>query len=88
VVAHAREQAEAGVFMSDAAVDQAVEQCLLLAEPSAGHPLIDTFERRVDEADFLDDAARCFRQDRSFMGGTQNFQAWHCKILCSARHAA
>ena len=31
---------------------------------------------------------RCFRQDRSFMGGTQNFQAWHCKFSCSARHAA
>ena len=30
----------------------------------------------------------CFRQDRSFMGGTQNFQAWHCKFSCSARHAA
>lgn len=65
VVAHAREQAEAGVFMSDAAVDQAVEQCLLLAEPSAGHPLIDTFERRVDEADFLDDAARAAYKERN-----------------------
>ena len=32
--------------------------------------------------------AMCFRQDRSFMGGTQNFQAWHCKFSCSARHAA
>ena len=31
---------------------------------------------------------KCFRQDRSFMGGTQNFQAWHCKFSCSARHAA
>lgn len=31
---------------------------------------------------------RCFRQDRSFMGGTQNFQAWHCEFSCSARHAA
>ena len=30
----------------------------------------------------------CFRQDRSFMGGTQNFQAWHCEFSCSARHAA
>ena len=30
----------------------------------------------------------CFRQDRSFMDGTQNFQAWHCKFSCSARHAA
>ena len=65
VVAHAREQAEAGVFMSDAAVDQAVEQCLLLAEPSAGHPLIDTFERRVDEADFLDEAARAAYKERN-----------------------
>ena len=51
--------------MSDAAVDQAVEQCLLLAEPSAGHPLIDTFERRVDEADFLDDAARAAYKERN-----------------------
>ena len=32
--------------------------------------------------------SKCFRQDRSFMGGTQNFQAWHCKFSCSARHAA
>lgn len=32
--------------------------------------------------------AYCFRQDRSFMGGTQNFQAWHCEFSCSARHAA
>ena len=31
---------------------------------------------------------KCFRQDRSFMGGTQSFQAWHCKFSCSARHAA
>lgn len=65
VVAHAREQAEAGVFMSDASVDQAVEQCLLLAEPSAGHPLIDTFERRMDEADFLDEAARAVYKERN-----------------------
>ena len=37
-----------------------------------------------------DDAGHlgCFRQDRSFMGGTQNFQAWLCKFSCSARHAA
>lgn len=34
------------------------------------------------------DLAVCFRQDRSFMDGTQNFQAWHCKFSCSARHAA
>ncbi|WP_040219253.1 hypothetical protein [Collinsella bouchesdurhonensis] len=34
------------------------------------------------------DGIGCFRQDRSFMGGTQNFQAWHCKFSCSARHAA
>lgn len=34
------------------------------------------------------DASGCFRQDRSFMGGTQNFQAWLCKFSCSARHAA
>ena len=34
------------------------------------------------------DKSVCFRQDRSFMDGTQNFQAWHCKFSCSARHAA
>lgn len=39
----------------------------------------------VSTADYY---ANCFRQDRSFMGGTQNFQAWHCKFSCSARHAA
>lgn len=65
VVAHAREQAEAGVFMSDAAIDQAVEQCLLLAEPSDSHPLIDTFARRVDEAGFLDETARAAYKKRN-----------------------
>lgn len=32
--------------------------------------------------------AKCFRQDRSFMSGTQNFQVGHRKFSCSARHAA
>ena len=36
----------------------------------------------------FDPLEECFRQDRSFMDGTQNFQAWHCKFSCSARHAA
>lgn len=65
VVVHAREQVEVGVFMSDEATDRAVEQCLLLAEPSDSHPLIDTFERRIDEADFLDEAARVAYKERN-----------------------
>lgn len=42
----------------------------------------------VMRGNYASAAVWCFRQDRSFMGGTQNFQAWHCKFSCSARHAA
>ena len=42
----------------------------------------------VESIEVRDRTFMCFRQDRSFMDGTQNFQAWHCKFSCSARHAA
>ena len=60
LVAYGRLQAEAGLAPLDDQLELGAQQCLLLAEATEDNPFIDSFNRRIDAASFLDDDARAF----------------------------
>lgn len=53
LMAYEKEQSEAGFFMPDFQVDKVVDQCQQFIENPDTHYMIDSFNSRVDEADFL-----------------------------------
>lgn len=53
-----KEQSEAGFFMPDFEVDKVVEQCQQFIEDPENHYLIDSFNLRIEEAEFLDNSAK------------------------------
>lgn len=53
-----KEQSEAGFFMPDFEVDKIVDQCRQFISNPDEHYLIDSFNRRIESADFLDSSAK------------------------------
>ncbi len=58
LMAFEKEQSEAGFFMPDFEVDKVVEQCEQFMADPENHYLIDSFNLRIDETDFLEDATK------------------------------
>ncbi len=58
LIAFGREQAEAGLFMPDFAVDKVIEQCQQFTANPQEHYLIDSFHLRMEESDFLSASTR------------------------------
>ncbi len=64
LAAFAREQSEAGFFMPDFSVDKVVDQCRQFMEDPENHYLIDSFNLRLEETDFLDEKQKAaYRED-------------------------
>ncbi len=63
---YAREQSEAGFFMPDFSVDKVIDQCRQFMEDPENHYLIDSFNLRLDETDFLEETQKdAYREDNA-----------------------
>ena len=58
LISFEKEQSEAGFFMPDFEVDKIVDQCQQFIANPDNHYLIDSFNSRIDSADFLDNNAK------------------------------
>ncbi len=58
LISFEKEQSEAGFFMPDFEVDKIVDQCQQFISNADNHYLIDSFNRRIESADFLDNSAK------------------------------
>ena len=56
VMAFEQEQADAGFFMPDFEADKVIDQCQQFMEDPEHHYLIDSFNLRLEETDFLEEA--------------------------------
>ncbi|MCC8139044.1 MAG: DUF885 domain-containing protein [Lachnospiraceae bacterium] len=58
LAAFEREKSALGLFMRDELLEQVLEQCCALTEPGSSHYLVESFQERLENCDFLTDDQR------------------------------